>query len=80
MLEIWNLFIIWCLEFVILDTKLPNSSWEVVGSDLNTEVLEVAKKGLYPFSWVSKIPPPYKTKYCLKGSGKFDGKMLIDRR
>ena len=22
MLEIWDLFVIWCLEFVILDTKL----------------------------------------------------------
>jgi hypothetical protein len=25
-LEIWNLFVIWCLEFVILDTKLQGKA------------------------------------------------------
>lgn len=64
---------------MILDTYMQSNAWQVLGSDLNTEVLEVAKNGLYPFSWSSKIPLPYKSKYCLKGSGKFEGKMLIDR-
>jgi chemotaxis protein methyltransferase CheR len=64
---------------MILASHLSQSSWEVVGSDLNTDVLDVAKNGLYPFSWASKIPQQYKSKYCLKGSGKFEGKVLIDR-
>ena len=64
---------------MILDTYLGTQFWKVEASDINTEVLEVAKKGLYPFSWSQKIPQLYKTKYCLKGSGKFENKMLVDR-
>jgi len=64
---------------MILDTHINSKHWEIEASDINTEVLEVAKKGLYPFSWSQKIPQPYKTKYCLKGSGRFENKMLIDR-
>ncbi len=64
---------------MILDTYLQRDSWEIEASDINTEVLEVGRKGLYPFSWSDKIPQPFKTKYCLKGSGKFENKILIDR-
>jgi len=64
---------------MILDTYMEKDSWKVEASDINTQVLEVAKKGLYPFSWSEKISQVFKTKYCLKGSGKFENKMLIDR-
>lgn len=63
----------------ILDHYLESNNWEVLGSDINTDVLSVAKKGLYPFAWSDKIPQPYKSKYCLKGHGKYENKMLIDR-
>jgi chemotaxis protein methyltransferase CheR len=64
---------------MILDSHLASNSWEVKASDINTEVLNVAKKGLYPLSWSEKIPQVYRTKYCLKGSRRFENKMLIDR-
>lgn len=64
---------------MILDTYLESNSWQIEASDINTEVLEVAKKGLYLLTWSQKIPQLYRTKYCLKGSGRFENKMLIDR-
>jgi chemotaxis protein methyltransferase CheR len=64
---------------MILDTHLERGCWEVKASDINTQVLDVAKKGLYPFIWSNKIPQPYKTKYCLKGTGRFEDRVLIDR-
>jgi chemotaxis protein methyltransferase CheR len=63
----------------ILDHYLDKNKWAVYGSDINTEVLNIAAKGLYPFKWADKIPEPYRSQYCLKGSGRYENKMLIDR-
>lgn len=52
---------------------------EIVGSDINTEVLETARLGRYPLSWVDKIPEAMKKKYCLKGKGPQQGWFLVDR-
>ncbi|MEA3352684.1 MAG: protein-glutamate O-methyltransferase CheR [Campylobacterota bacterium] len=64
---------------MMLDSNLSKNSWEVVGSDINTQVLDIARKGLYQLSWSQKIPKRFKIKYCFKGSGNFENKMLIDR-
>ena len=64
---------------MVLDNYLTRNQWEVVGTDINTEVIQKAKKGLYPESWIAKIPTKYKTKYCLKGRGRFEGEFIIDR-
>ena len=64
---------------MVLDDLLTPNQWEILGSDINTDVLEKAKKGLYCESWVDKIPQYYKEKYCLKGKGKHKGQFLIDR-
>lgn len=63
----------------LLDTHLPKTNWCVYGSDLNTDVLKIASKGLYPLSWSEKIPEIYRSKYCYKGSNDYENKMLIDR-
>jgi len=53
--------------------------WSILGSDINSEVIKKAKKGLYPLSWIEKIPQELKKKYCLQGTGKYEGQFLIDR-
>jgi len=65
---------------MILDNYLNMNQWEIIGSDINTEVLDIARKGLYCESWITKIPQEFKVKYCLKGKGKFRGQFIIDRR
>ena len=64
---------------MILDSILGSDKWEIVGSDINTDVLKKARVGLYPESWISKIPDAFKKKYCLKGKGAHEGKFLVDR-
>jgi len=56
-----------------------NISYEVIGSDINTEVVQKAKMGLYPLKLMDKIPDVYTQNYCLKGKGKHDGWFLVDR-
>lgn len=63
----------------VLDYNLSKNNWEVYGSDINTEVLNIAQKALYPFHWSEKIPQPYRSKYCLQGHGQYEDKMLIDK-
>ena len=65
---------------MVLDDILTMHQWEIVGSDINTEVIQKAKKGLYYESWIDKIPKDYKSKYCLKGKGRFEGQFIIDRK
>jgi len=54
--------------------------WSIFGSDINSEVIKKARMGLYPLSWIEKIPQELKSKYCLKGKGKYEGQFLIDRQ
>jgi len=63
---------------MILDSNLKE--WEIVGTDINTHVLEIAKLGLYQLSFIDKIPEKYQEKYCLIGRNQYIGKMLIDRK
>lgn len=54
------------------------SQWEVIGTDISTRVLEKARQGLYPMNAAGQIPVPILKKYCLKGSGEYEGFFLID--
>ena len=64
---------------MVLDNYLMQGDWEVIGSDINSEVIKKARMGLYPLGWLDKIPETYRKKYCLKGKGKFENQFLIDR-
>lgn len=65
---------------MMLDELLGNAPWKIVASDLNTQVLEQARSGLYPMDRVPEIPQYYLSNYCLKGTGTQEGKLLIDRK
>ncbi len=52
--------------------------WEIIGTDISFRILETARCGLYPLSAAEKIPRSLLKKYCLKGSGEYDGYFLID--
>lgn len=54
-------------------------TYEIYGSDINTEVVKKANTGLYPIKWIEKIPEHLRSKYCLKGKGKHEGWFLLDR-
>ena len=65
---------------MVLSERLGNSGWEIVGSDLSTKVLDLARRGLYPMERAKTIPKPYLRDYCLKGTGAHEGAFMIDAR
>ncbi|WP_153112022.1 CheR family methyltransferase [Propionivibrio limicola] len=56
---------------------LPDTPWEVMGSDICTRVLAKATAGHYSLARTEGIPPGYMRKYCLKGVRSQAGTFLI---
>ncbi len=67
---------IYTLAMVLAD-NLPNTPWEVVGSDISTQVLAKAATGHYSLARTEGIPSAYMAKYCLKGVRSHAGSFLI---
>lgn len=65
---------------MLLDEVLGVAPWEIMASDLNTKVLEMARRGHYSAERLSEIPRNYLSKYCLKGIDSQDGTLLIERK
>jgi len=57
-----------------------SSSWSVYGTDINSDVVKQARRGLYSISESEKIPKGYLREYCLKGVREQSGMMLMDSR
>lgn len=64
---------------MLLDDVLgSNRPWEVMGSDIDTHMVEIASAGQYSMDFAQEIPRRYLTRYCLKGVGKEAGTLKID--
>lgn len=62
---------------MILADTLRHDNWELVASDVNSEVLDQARAGLYALQRAKNIPKRYLQHYCLKGVGNQSGFFII---
>lgn len=62
---------------MLLAEKLRQAPWEIVGSDISTQVLAKARRAHYPMERNEGIPKAYLEKYCLKGVRSQVGTFLI---
>ena len=60
-----------------LADALPNAPWEIVGSDISTQVLAKAVTGHYSLARTDGISTGHMRKYCLKGVRSHAGSFLI---
>ena len=65
---------------MVLAENLPTTPWEVVGSDISTQVLAKAAKGHYSLARTEGIPPAFMRKYCMKGVRSQEGTFLIAKQ
>lgn len=63
-----------------LAEALPGVKPDISASDINTDMLSIAKKGVYPITRGTDIPDNYREKYCLKGVNSNDGKFAVSKR
>lgn len=52
-----------------LTDLIGSQNFEILASDINSEVLDVGRKAIYPLTEAEKIPQKILQKYCLKGTG-----------
>lgn len=64
---------------MILAEGLGSTPWEIIGSDISTQVLAQARTGHYPMERATGVPQSLLVKYCLKGTGPQTGTLLIER-
>ena len=64
---------------MVVAEALGSSPWEVVGTDISTQVLAKAERGHYTTDRISGIPQQYLKKYCLKGMKEQSGTILVCR-
>jgi len=64
---------------MVLADCLETTPWEILGTDISTHVLQGAQRALYTMERARHIPPAYLRRFCLKGAGVHEGKLLIDR-
>jgi chemotaxis protein methyltransferase CheR len=64
---------------MLFDEMMSSEPWEVVASDISSRILDRARSGLFPMERMPEIPKPYLSRYCLKGTGDFDGSLLIEK-
>jgi chemotaxis protein methyltransferase CheR len=58
---------------------LGTTPWEIIGSDISSQMLAKARTGHYAMERANTLPQPLLVKYCLKGTGSQQGTFLIDR-
>ncbi|MEJ6472711.1 protein-glutamate O-methyltransferase CheR [Pseudoalteromonas piscicida] len=51
--------------------------WQIHGTDINTQVLKLAQRGVYPIDASEKIPADLLKRYCVKGKGKDTGFFMV---
>ncbi|MCD0494566.1 protein-glutamate O-methyltransferase CheR [Chromobacterium violaceum] len=52
-------------------------NWKVCATDINTKVLAVAKRGVYPLDRVRRTPPLLWQKYFLRGHDEYQGMVKV---
>lgn len=64
---------------MLLDDVLAGENWELIGSDLSARMVHHARRGLYRHTRLEDMPKRYLKRYCRRGTGAYDGHLLIDR-
>lgn len=64
---------------MVLADYLAGRSWDILGSDISTRMLAQARLGLYPMERAREVSQDYLRRFCLKGTGEHEGKLLVSR-
>ncbi|MCP4186611.1 MAG: SAM-dependent methyltransferase, partial [Gammaproteobacteria bacterium] len=66
---------------MVLDDFFGNRvKWEIFGSDISRRIIEKANRGLYQAHRIDAIPRDFLQRYCLKGTGEYEGFLLVDKK
>ena len=64
---------------MLLASQLRMRPWEVVATDISTRMLDAARTGLFRMERAARIPAALRSEYCLRGTGQYEGMLLVAR-
>jgi chemotaxis protein methyltransferase CheR len=64
---------------MVLADCMQTTPWEIVGTDISTRVIDGARRALYVMERGRHIPQDYLCRFCRKGTGQYEGQLLVDR-
>jgi chemotaxis protein methyltransferase CheR len=64
---------------MVLDDSLGEGRWDVLGTDISTRVLTLARRAHYSQERARNIPPAFLRQYCRRGIGDYEGTLLVER-
>lgn len=64
---------------MVLAEKFGLQNWQLLATDISSNVLEKAGRGMYRMERIDNMPEHYMKKYCSRGTDHYDGWMIIDR-
>lgn len=62
---------------MVLASTLPAGTWEIIGTDVSSRVVESARAALYPIEAAERIPRQLLRRFCLKGREEYEGLMTV---
>ncbi len=64
---------------MVLADCMESTPWEVLGTDISTQVLEQGARALYTMERARHMPADYLRRFCRKGTGDYAGWLLVER-
>jgi len=64
---------------ITLAETMPQAQFEVVASDIDTQVLAHAHEGIYPMGSVAALSAERQKRFFLRGTGRFEGRARVRR-
>jgi chemotaxis protein methyltransferase CheR len=62
---------------MLLAEHLGLDGWEVIGTDLSGAMVEQARRALYPMERARDVPAALLKRWCLRGHGEHEGRLLV---
>lgn len=64
---------------MLLADKIGPGGWKIVGTDLSTAMVDAARKALYPMERARNTSAAYLKRFCMRGSGPYEGQLLVSK-
>ena len=62
---------------MLLADKALNKPWDLLATDLSRRILARAERGLYAMQRLELMPADYLKRFCLRGTGDYEGYFLV---
>jgi len=64
---------------MVMAEKFGLQGWQLLATDISSNVLEKASRGMYRMERIENMPDEYMKRYCRRGVDQYDGWFMIDR-